>query len=405
METTGRDVAMDAGGNPRTFSDWFDYCAQEGGFTDSQLAKAYAKLWRLKKKQHQNGRTTSPPQTRIKKWRTGKGKPPGAAVAYRIGRALQELGLPVSGLEALIAGHHLVDLLGTIGSHISIGVASSKPVFHPMAPEIAHVLAMLDKLVPRISRELTIRKMQLGIRALDIEEFAVLQAPLPEDELYPKEQTPSMDAGFLAWTYDEANAFQKLPPSFAAAIALVKNPTPEVVELAAKHLAHLHADIMSLLDLGTPRWVLRACGDHDESEQTAAVEIPEPDYTMFNNFFDEYESIFSLGGTIPGCRRSMQYPHVNVKLCGSEYHDPGTAADIDFLVVDETYRGQGIDKTTVAYFQTLAGKHGLALVTWPADNADEQLYRGCGFKPCQHPVIGLGRRLECPDCAHTTKPI
>jgi hypothetical protein len=395
-ELKGRDIAIGAGNQPRSFADWFDGCAREGDFTDAQLAKAYAQLHHLKQSQHQNPPPKTPPQTRITKWRTGQGEPPTAAVAYRIGRSLQELGLPVSGLEALIAGHHLVELLGTVGSHISLCIARSKPMFHPMAPEIVHVLPMLDKLAPRISRELTVRKMQFGIRELDIDEFGALQTPLPEDLLYPKELTPQMDAGFLAWTYDQNEAFLKLLPSFAAAIALIKNPTPEVIELAAKHLEYPQGDIMSLLKLGTPRWVLRACGYDEEPHEPRAPE-PEPDYTNLNNFFDAYEADFSLPGKF-GCVQSPTYPDVHVRLCQSEYHGPGTAIDIDYLLVDGGNRSQKIT-AVLDYLKTLADKHNLKLIAWPADEDDIPVYRSSGFIPC-NAWHSMGRRIEWPRCDH-----
>ena len=396
METAGRDIALDAGGKPRSFSDWFDQCAREGGFTDSQLAKAYAKLFFLKPKEHRNEHETTPPQTHITNWRTGKGKPPGAAVAYRIGRSLQELGLPVSGLEALIAGHHLVVLLGTVGTHISRCIARSKPAFYSEVSEIEHISMMLDRLAPRIARELTIRKMQLGIGGLDVEEVDALNVPLPEDELYPKEQTPRMDEAFLDWTYRETDAFQKLPPSIAAAIELLKNPTSEVVELASTHLENPYTDISSLFFTpGTPRWVLRACGADDHPQEHVEPDS-EPDFTALNAFFAEFYETFNLPGTWRGCWRSATYPNVDVKLYESEDHPTATGIDVFLVVVDAAHRDQQLDIAVIEYLKHLGEKHGLTLVTCPADDADSQRYRDCDFKVCRD----RRDRLEWPRCAH-----
>ena len=394
MSNSGHDPAA----NTTAFAAWFDYYAKQFKLSDFQLAeKYYKKLRHLMRpgddRKSKNGKPAQN-QSQITAWRTGK-KIPGPDVAYRLGRALQELGAPVSGLDALIAGHHFIDLLGTVGSHISIGIARSKPVFHPFAPEIAHVAAMLDKLAPRISRELTIRKLELGISHVEVQEIAALQAPLPVEELYPKEQTPLVDDGFVAWAYNRQDAHQKLPPTFAAAIALVENPTPEVVELAADLLANPHKDIMSLLGLGTPRWVLRACGDDHPPEQ--AEPGPEPDYTALNNFFDTYEAAFSLPGKF-GRRRSATYPDVDLKLCQSEWHVAGTAVDIDYLLVDGGNRSQKISDV-LDFIKQLAGKHELKLIAWPADEADVPLYRRCGFVPCRA-WHAAGRRIEWPRCAH-----
>ncbi len=400
MNNSVLDVAMSREGHYFSFADWLDRAAKQFQLTDAQIAEQYyTKLRHLMRpndgRKAENGRP-SENQSPITAWRNGK-KIPGPDVAYRLGRALEELGVPVTGLSALIAGHYFDALLGTVGSHISIAVARTKPLFAPVATETQHISGMLEALAPAISRELTFRKMALGIRAIDVEEFIALQNPLPGGELYPKDQTPFVDAGFVAWTYDEKDASQRLPPSFAAAIALVKNLTPEVVELAADHLAHAGNDLMSLFALGTPRWVLRACGEDEEPHEHREPE-PEPDYTNLNNFFDAYEAEFALPGRPGGFRQSAAYPGADLKLCASEYNEPGTAIEIDYLLVDTgTYSQKTAD--ILDYLKNLAGQHALKLISWPADEGDIPFYIDHGFGPC-HAWHAMGRRIEWPRCDH-----
>lgn len=397
------DLGIDpATGHMGTFADWLSRCCEISGMRDAELARRYADLRHLisstDQRKASGNKDVSPQGSQIKSWRTGE-KIPSANVAYRLGQALRDAELPVCGLDALIAGHYLVDMLGIVGSHIAIGVQRSRPLFHPLAPQIAHASLMFQKLAPRISRELTIIKMTIGVSEMDIDEFMAACAPLPVEELYPSECTELVDCGFRKWAYENENARKMLPPSFEAAISLLESkPTSEVIDRAAEILSDPYKDLMELLRFGMPTWVSR--GEEPESPHKPVKDSAEADYTARDAFFDEFEATFSLPSDYAAHRRSSEYPHVDVKLCGSVYHEEGTAIDIDWLVVDSDFRGHGLDAKVVKYFQAVAKKYGLTLVTWPADDADGRLYRSCGFKLCSHPLIGLGRRLEWPKCAH-----
>lgn len=412
MSTEGPwfDLAMDPGENDRwrTFADWLDRCITVSGTKEAEVAKRYADLhYLISPTDQRRRRGASPQQTQIREWRSGQ-KLPRPEVAYRLGRALQDAGVPVCGLDALIASHYLIDLLGIIGSHIFMTVQCAPSALHVEDPKIEHTLSLLTRLKPRISRELTVFKLQAtraygSIGELDLDDFFALREPLPAEILYAGDQTKLVDSSFVRWAYDRENARKTLPPRIKATITLLEGtPTGEVVDLAATGLMNLEEDLTELLRLRIAPWVLETAETESHPEPLSA-HSKKFDMTALNEFFDEYENMFSIWSGKTSFRQSAAYPHVNVKLCGSDYHVPGTAIDIDWLVIDEPMRGQGLDKKAIIYFQDLARKYGVTLVTWPANDKDAQLFRGCGFRPCPHPTLGLGGRLvEWPKCAHKT---
>jgi hypothetical protein len=135
-----------------------------------------------------------------------------------------------------------------------------------------------------------------------------------------------------------------------------------------------------------------------------AQTVDRPDYTNLNKFFDAYEADFSLPGRPGGFLQSAAHPGVDLKLCASEYNEPGTAIEIDYLLVDS---GTYSQKTAAVldFLKSLASRHALKLIAWPADEGDVPFYRDCGFVPC-HASHAMGRRIEWPRCDHKkdTKP-
>lgn len=403
------DVAIDEYNRPQSFADWFSRCVQERGLSDSQLAQQYVKLRHLMKP-HDQRKTKKPNpanyQTQIKQWRTGK-KIPSPENAYRIGRMLHECGLPVSGLDALIAGHYLTDLLGVVGAHISAGIEKSKPVSYAMATPDNHIFALFSKLAPRILREIAILKLELGTRNIDIDEFAAIQTPLPIEELFPKSQTALLDDGFCAWAYAKEDARQKLPPTFAAAIALLQgNPTPEIVDMAGQILHSPEKDIMSLLGFVTPRWVLRIYGEDTAPTHTVDFDSAPVDHPAIDNFLEDYESTFSELTRVFECRQSDQYPGITMRLGILHYNGGETSAiDIDWLLLDGSDYSKQSGDNAIEYLKQLASKHHVMLATFPPINDEEspQLFRRHGFDVCRGQDVAAHRRLEWPECTHEEK--
>ncbi len=389
------------------FSAWIDGYAKGMRISDADIAKKfYLGLRHLMNPLDLRKTVSGKPvdnQSPITAYRTGK-KTPTAGVVYRLGRSLQELGAPVSGLDALIAAHHFEAFLGTVGAAVSECIRRSPGIGDLLLPNTSSISAILEAFAPAISREITYLTLKAGIRGLDKDHFTALHTPLPTWVPLTPEQTEIIDHGFIAWSYEEAETYQKLPPRFAAAIALVKHPTAEVVELARELLTNPLEGLSPLPILGVPHWAQKARADGNPPEQQGPV--PEPDYTAINSFFAEFDKTFTKPGKPPGSKQSNACPNVDLVLRESEYHEPATAVEIDVLVTEIGFRGEQRDRAVIDLLKNLAEKYQLTLVTYAAaeqDDADKKRFREWGFQVCRA-VSGCGRRLEWPRCVHPEEP-
>ncbi|MHB8432298.1 MAG: hypothetical protein ACYDCA_01595 [Candidatus Tyrphobacter sp.] len=401
---TWYDIAGGQSGAIRGFAEWLDRCATLAKLSDKDIAERYASLKHLIRGddgRRRDRRESTPQPTQINKWRTGKVVPKTGVVAYRMGRAFEEAGLPVNGLDGLIAGHYLCDLLGVVGAHISITIKEANPDYIPPIEEVDDILLLFKKLKKCIARELAVRKIELGSDNMDVEELSAIYTPLPIGELYNAGRRKLIDAGFCAWAYDKEATRQQLPPSFAAAISLLTgNPTPELVDLAAQVLRDPANDILALFGLGTPAWVQRIIGDLPEpSFNLASPRIP----TEIDKFFDEYESDFHELPPLLGNRQSPRYPGVMVRL-GILHFDGGasSAISINWIIVNNVFSYRNAAKDVIEYLQHLAAKHNVLLATLPTVSYEEnsKCLQEHGFSVCQSKDFDEHRRLEWPKCPH-----
>jgi hypothetical protein len=116
-----------------SFAGWLDNMMTAADIKDADLARAFDKLEDLRSKREgydrrrerrKDPKQKSPSKQDIGKWRRGAinrrtGKPfiPGEVAAYRLGRALETLGCPCSGLDALIAADCWPEALGCVGQY------------------------------------------------------------------------------------------------------------------------------------------------------------------------------------------------------------------------------------------------------------------------------------------------
>jgi GNAT superfamily N-acetyltransferase len=119
-------------------------------------------------------------------------------------------------------------------------------------------------------------------------------------------------------------------------------------------------------------------------------------------FFDEYEAVFEAHSTLGGgARLSSRFPHVTLRLCGSEYHPTDVGVDVDWLFADEPHRGQGLEAQVLEFVKDLARKHGLVLATFTLEPDQQARFRQAGFVTCEHRVFGPGgAQFEWPSCWH-----
>ena len=105
------------------FADWLNQVAE--GRRDSVIANAYRDLEDLRPKREgadrrsdrrRNPVRASAPRQDVGKWRNGQ--VPGYVRAYRLGRALEQLGAPCNGIDALIAADRWPDAIGCIGEFL-----------------------------------------------------------------------------------------------------------------------------------------------------------------------------------------------------------------------------------------------------------------------------------------------
>ncbi len=267
---------------------------------------------------------------------------------------------------------------------------------------IDHVFDLFDILAPRIFRELAILKLQLGARDIYVDELIALHTSLPIEKLHPRDRTALVDEGFRRWTFDKEETRQKLPPTFAAALALLEGtPTPEVIDLAKQLLREPGKDIIGLTDFVTPHWVLRIYGD-DEVPEYTSNSFPV-DTTTLESFFEEYQGTFSQVTDVAECRWSPEYPGVVLRLGFLHYGDgESSAIHIHWLVINEGVRFTQNGDDVIEYLKQLALKHGVVLTTFPAidDEEGSQRFRLHGFSSCQDQDPGAHRRLEWPKCQH-----
>jgi len=121
---------------------------------------------------------------------------------------------------------------------------------------------------------------------------------------------------------------------------------------------------------------------------------------MGNNhaFFDEYERIFS-GPVLRGALTSPEFPFVELRLVGSEQHEPGTCVEISALHADLAHRGQGREEVVLQWVQELATKQHLTVCVIPSD-AQRDRYLEAKFVKCDHDIFSRLGYLEWPRCAH-----
>ncbi len=251
--------------NPPSFSTWFDYWITELNLTNANVARSYKALRHLfpprTPARHATKSANREPKSLIGELRTAK-KIPQALVVYRAGRALEELGAPVNGLDALLNSDHWLPLFHILGAHV---VVCAKAAQRPLRTDslekepLSHLLPLFAALKPLLHKGLIEWRLAAGLRLVDGGEFLALIDPAPIEPLYPKNRTALMDESFRLWMLGKTDESREgaliLPPHFAMVTRLLAGkPDVERIDLAREVIEGFDKDVKALLDIITPAW-------------------------------------------------------------------------------------------------------------------------------------------------------
>lgn len=248
-----------------TFSTWFDYWITELNLTNRSVAQSYMALRHLfpprTPARHGSRSANREPRSLIGELRRAK-RNPQAPMVYRAGRALEELGAPVTALDALLNSDHFVPLLHILGAHLVVCANAAQRPLRPDSLEkepLNHLLPLFAALKPHLNKRLIEWRLAAGLRLMDAGELIALIDPVPNETLYPKSQTARMDEGFRLWMLGKTDESRvgslMLPPQFKAITGLLSGkPDLERIDRARDLIEGFDKDVSALLDIITPAW-------------------------------------------------------------------------------------------------------------------------------------------------------